>query len=59
MDPPEWVAEQLAALIKGRKRHTAYLGWPEKLFVKINSIMPRLVDGVLLKQLPIIRRYAG
>ncbi len=27
-----------------------YLGWPEKLFVRLNSISPRLVDGALIKQ---------
>jgi len=27
-----------------------YLGWPEKLFVRINSILPRLVDQSLIKQ---------
>ncbi|WP_317933115.1 SDR family oxidoreductase [Halioxenophilus sp. WMMB6] len=59
MDAPEWVAEQLVNLLKRRRPHSAYLGWPEKLFVKINGILPKLVDGALLKQLPIIRRYAG
>jgi hypothetical protein len=37
----------------------AVLGWPEKLFARVNSILPRVVDGALRKQLPVIRRYAG
>jgi hypothetical protein len=37
----------------------AVLGWPEKLFARVNGILPRVVDGALRKQLPVIRRYAG
>lgn len=48
MDDPEWVAEQiLDAIIAHRK--DVYLGFPEKLFVRINAILPRLVDGSLKK----------
>jgi hypothetical protein len=34
-----------------------FLGWPEKFFVVINGILPRLVDRAMLKQLPVIRRF--
>jgi hypothetical protein len=34
------------------------LGWPEKLFVRINALLPGVVDGSLRKQLPVIRRHA-
>jgi hypothetical protein len=34
-----------------------FLGWPEKLFVVINGILPKIVDKAMLKQLPIIRRF--
>jgi short-subunit dehydrogenase len=34
------------------------LGWPERLFVKLNALLPRLVDGALRRQLPAIRRHA-
>ncbi|MEH6356308.1 MAG: short chain dehydrogenase, partial [Marinobacter sp.] len=34
-----------------------FLGWPEKLFVVINGILPRIVDKAMLKQLPVIRRF--
>jgi len=34
-----------------------FLGWPEKLFVVINGILPKIVDKAMLKQLPVIRRF--
>ena len=34
-----------------------FLGWPEKLFVVINGILPKMVDKAMLKQLPVIRRF--
>jgi hypothetical protein len=34
------------------------LGWPEKFFVRLNSLLPRVVDQALRKQLPIIQRFA-
>ena len=56
MDAPEKVAGQiLEAMKKDEKRR--FLGWPEKLFVVINGILPRLVDKAMLKQLPVIRRF--
>jgi hypothetical protein len=37
----------------------AVIGWPEKLFVRINGVLPQLVDRALARQLPIIReRFA-
>jgi hypothetical protein len=41
------------------KRVESVIGWPEKLFARVNGILPRVVDGALRKQLPVIRRYAG
>ena len=35
------------------------LGWPEKLFTRINGVLPGLVDRAIAKQLTVIRRYAG
>jgi short-subunit dehydrogenase len=57
MDSPEWVAKQLLQLLE-HDTPVRYLGWPEKLFVRINGLLPRLVDRSLRAQLPIIRRYA-
>lgn len=56
-DPPEtvaaWIRERLeSGLADGT------LGWPERLFVKLNALLPRIVDRALQRQLPAIRRYA-
>jgi short-subunit dehydrogenase len=58
MDPPELVARAVCDMLAG-SRVEAVLGWPEKLFARVNGILPRVVDGALRKQLPVIRRYAG
>jgi short-subunit dehydrogenase len=58
MDPPELVAAAVCDMLAGGKLE-AVLGWPEKLFARVNGILPRVVDGALRKQLPVIRRYAG
>jgi short-subunit dehydrogenase len=58
MDPPELVAKAVCDMLASR-RVEAVIGWPEKLFARVNGILPRVVDGALRKQLPVIRRYAG
>lgn len=58
-DTPEDVAEQLAAAV-ARNAADTYLGWPEKFFVRLNAVLPRLVDRALIRQgrrmLPFARR---
>lgn len=56
-DEPDVVAAHIVAAIE-RNEHNRYLGWPEKLFVRINSLLPRLVDGPLMKQVEQMRPYA-
>ncbi len=56
MDAPEAVAAQILAAMENDDRRR-FLGWPEKLFVVINGILPRIVDKAMLKQLPVIRRF--
>jgi short-subunit dehydrogenase len=58
MDPPAVVAAAARRLLE-RDGAEAVVGWPEKFFVRLNALLPRLVDGALRKQLPVIRRYAG
>ncbi len=58
MDPPELVAQAVCDMLAGG-RLEAVIGWPEKLFARVNGVLPRIVDGALRKQLPVIRRYAG
>jgi short-subunit dehydrogenase len=57
MDSPEWVADRIVAAIE-RGRKDVYLGWPESLFVRINALLPRLVDAALAKQNRIMERFA-
>jgi short-subunit dehydrogenase len=56
-DEPESVAASVIAAIEHNDRER-YLGWPEKLFVRINSILPRLVDPSLIKQAGLMRPFA-
>ncbi len=58
MDEPSVVAVQVVEMLNGKKSSTRYLGWPEKLFVKINSVLPGMVDGALLKKLDTITHFA-
>lgn len=48
-DDPAWVAGELVNAIR-KDLKERYLGWPEKLFVRINAWFPRIVDGALRKQ---------
>lgn len=57
-DEPESVAASVIASIE-RDEHDRYLGWPEKLFVRINSLLPRLVDSSLMKQVDLMRPFAS
>ncbi|MET0679444.1 MAG: SDR family oxidoreductase [Burkholderiales bacterium] len=57
MDAPDAVAAALVRLVR-RPAREARLGMPEKLFARLNQLLPGLVDGVLLRQLPRIRGHA-
>ncbi len=49
MDDPHWVANHIVeCIVRGKKE--LYLGFPESLFVRINALLPRLVDKALYKQ---------
>jgi short-subunit dehydrogenase len=54
VDSPERVAAHVCRMLE-REQATATLGWPEKLFVRINDVAPWLVDRSLAEQLPVIR----
>jgi len=59
MDEPMDVAKQIFAALDRDKIRDVYFGWPEKLFMWLNQILPGLVDNALLKQLTTIRRFAS
>lgn len=56
-DDPDWVAAQIVRAIQRRHRRV-HLGWPERLFVRVNQTWPRLVDWALARQLPTIKQHA-
>jgi short-subunit dehydrogenase len=57
MDPPAQVADEFVRLLR-RPARERLLGMPEKLFARINQLLPVLVDNGLRKQLSVIRDYA-
>ena len=57
-DAPVLVAAEVLRALQEPARFRIFLGWPEKLFVFLNSLLPRLVDQALRKQLPVIKRFA-
>lgn len=57
-DPPERVAAALCALLE-RGRARATVGWPERLFVRLNGLLPGLVDRAVASQLPVVRAHAA
>jgi short-subunit dehydrogenase len=57
MDPPEVVGRAARQVLEREIAHSV-VGWPEKLFARINAVLPGVVDGAVIKQLPVIRQYA-
>lgn len=57
-DEPIDVARAVMAAIN-RGGADSYFGWPEKLFVRINSIFPRLIDKSLMKQVAQMRPFTA
>lgn len=57
VDDPQTVASAVIHAIAGDRRDL-YLGWPERFFVRLNSLLPTVVDKGLRKQLPLIRRLS-
>jgi short-subunit dehydrogenase len=59
MDEPNIVVESLVNLLTSERGGDYFLGWPEKLFVRLNALLPRVVDSAIGKQLVTIKRLAG
>lgn len=55
-DADQVAAALLGAIEAGTRRRQ--LGWPERLFARLNGLLPELVDRALAKQLPTVRRFA-
>jgi short-subunit dehydrogenase len=58
MDSPEVVARGIESVLRS-ERAELLLGTPERLFAKINALLPAVVDRSLRRQLDIIRKYAS
>ena len=56
-DLPAHVARQIIATI-AHDHAIRYLGWPEKLFVRINALLPNVVDSALGKQVQQMSPFA-
>ncbi len=56
MDDPDRVALAARRVIEDRESER-FVGRPEHLFVRINAVLPRVVDRVLRGKLPRIRRH--
>jgi short-subunit dehydrogenase len=56
-DDPDVVAEHVVRAIENDS-NDYYIGWPECLFVRINAVLPRLVDLALRKQNDKARPFA-
>ncbi len=56
-DSPQQVAAELMGILAGKHKQR-YMGWPENLFVRVNSLFPGIVHNALVNKLPIIRRHA-
>ena len=59
VDPPERVAASVEAMLLAPTMRDRAIGWPERLFLRINAVFPALVDGALRKQLAAIKRFAA
>jgi short-subunit dehydrogenase len=58
MDTPETVAAAIARVLRYERRELL-LGAPERMFAKLNALLPGLVDRSVRRQLGVIRRHAS
>ena len=58
MDTPQTVAAAIARTLRDERREVL-LGAPERVFAKLNALLPSLVDRSLKRQLAVVRRHAG
>ena len=57
-DAPEAVAAELVRFIDA-KRWDRRLGFPERLYVWLNELVPAVNDRAIRGRLPVIRKYLG
>jgi short-subunit dehydrogenase len=47
VDAPEHVAQRVLNAVEQRRKEV-YIGFPEQLFVRLNAILPRVVDAAVV-----------
>lgn len=57
-DQPEWVASQILHQLITKRMQDQNLGLPERLFIRLNALLPSLLDKALRKQLTVIKQFA-
>ncbi len=57
-DSPEVVADAVMAALASGHSGRRYIGWPEKLFARLNLLYPAIVDKALGGKIALIRRHA-
>ncbi|PSU50186.1 short chain dehydrogenase [Photobacterium frigidiphilum] len=57
-DSPEYVASEIIATLKAETKYR-WLGWPEKLFVRLNQLLPSVVSSSIRKQHTRITEFAS
>lgn len=58
VDTPEFVAEELFRFLEGDQLYYQ-VGYPEKIFVKVNQIFPQLVSNSIKKDIAKIQKFAA
>lgn len=54
-DEPRLIAEILCSFIESG-RSTLYIGWPEKLFVRLNAVLNGVVDRAIQSKLTVVKQ---
>ncbi len=57
VDAPETVARAVRRTLEGGHGFSV-VGWPEKLFARLNAMFPAIVERAIVRQLPVIRKFA-
>jgi short-subunit dehydrogenase len=58
VDTPQQVAAHVVEAITHPERGHRFIGWPEAFFVRLNSLLPAVVDKALRAKLSTIQRHA-
>ncbi len=58
-DSPSQVADAVIRLLLRKQSSWSFIGWPEKLFVRVNGVLPSVVDKSIRKQLDVIKQFAS